>query len=299
MSTTDHDEPGPPRGLDLTGATRGKYYEAAHKGIHLPAHARIPEWVDALGADHVKLAPLTAKSPTRVTWVASVILDPWTRGDPGTLPWSVTYGKRRNVVADEHGDLSLAEVEIVKRLRQAGWEAAWLDSFGRAPQRWRSWTMTLDDLADQVRSRLALIESAPANAGRAAAGRPDVAAWRGRDVVFLELKRPGDRLAPSQRDWAERALSISPDAYAVIDWGHSTAGSGAGHPRLVSHSEAAPGMALIAGTGVPVAALFEHLERGRSLDDFVRQFPTVSREAAVAILELAKLRVVADVTERA
>ena len=36
---------------------------------------------------------------------------------------------------------------------------------------------------------------------------------------------------------------------------------------------------------VPVKTMFEYLENGESLDDFLEGFPTVSRELAVQILE--------------
>jgi uncharacterized protein (DUF433 family) len=58
---------------------------------------------------------------------------------------------------------------------------------------------------------------------------------------------------------------------------------------LVTQSdEVAWGAAVITGTRVPVDTLFEYLERGKTLDEFLAQFPTVSRETAVAILESAK-----------
>lgn len=38
------------------------------------------------------------------------------------------------------------------------------------------------------------------------------------------------------------------------------------------------------GTRVPVATLFEHLESGSPLDEFLENFPSVSRQAAVAVL---------------
>ena len=64
---------------------------------------------------------------------------------------------------------------------------------------------------------------------------------------------------------------------------------------LVTQSdEIAWGAAVIAGTRVPVDTLFEYLERGKTLDDFLEQFPTVSREKAVAILETAKDRMLAQ-----
>lgn len=38
------------------------------------------------------------------------------------------------------------------------------------------------------------------------------------------------------------------------------------------------------GTRVPVKALFENLEGGASLDDFVEWFPGVAREQVLAVL---------------
>ena len=45
------------------------------------------------------------------------------------------------------------------------------------------------------------------------------------------------------------------------------------------------GTPVFAGTRVPVRNLLDYLEAGDSLDDFLDQFPTVSREQAVAFLE--------------
>jgi uncharacterized protein (DUF433 family) len=42
------------------------------------------------------------------------------------------------------------------------------------------------------------------------------------------------------------------------------------------------------GTRVPVQTLFDYLEGGETLEDFLEGFPTVSREMALAALEEAK-----------
>ncbi|MEZ4825198.1 MAG: DUF433 domain-containing protein [Bacteroidia bacterium] len=47
------------------------------------------------------------------------------------------------------------------------------------------------------------------------------------------------------------------------------------------------GTPVFRGTRVPVETLFDHLERGISLVDFLEDFPTVSREQAIAVLEIA------------
>ena len=42
------------------------------------------------------------------------------------------------------------------------------------------------------------------------------------------------------------------------------------------------------GTRVPVQSLFDYLEGSSSLEEFLDDFPSVSREAAIAVLEVAK-----------
>lgn len=44
------------------------------------------------------------------------------------------------------------------------------------------------------------------------------------------------------------------------------------------------------GTRVPVQNLFDCLETGESLDQFLEQFPSVRREQALAVLEESKER---------
>ena len=63
---------------------------------------------------------------------------------------------------------------------------------------------------------------------------------------------------------------------------------------VTQRDDTARGAAVIVGTRVPVETLFDYLEVGKSLDEFLEQFPTVRRSMAVAILERAKLRVAAD-----
>lgn len=48
------------------------------------------------------------------------------------------------------------------------------------------------------------------------------------------------------------------------------------------------------GTRVPVQNLFDYLEGSSSLEDFLDDFPSVSREAAIAVLEVAKARLFSD-----
>ncbi|WP_375418233.1 DUF433 domain-containing protein [uncultured Hymenobacter sp.] len=47
------------------------------------------------------------------------------------------------------------------------------------------------------------------------------------------------------------------------------------------------GQPVFAGTRVPVESLFDHLEAGVSLNDFLEDFPTVTKAQAIALLETA------------
>ena len=48
------------------------------------------------------------------------------------------------------------------------------------------------------------------------------------------------------------------------------------------------GTPVFVGTRVPVQSLFDYLAGGETLDEFLRQFPSVSREQAMAALEIAR-----------
>ncbi|GAA4742186.1 DUF433 domain-containing protein [Flavisolibacter ginsenosidimutans] len=47
------------------------------------------------------------------------------------------------------------------------------------------------------------------------------------------------------------------------------------------------GQPVFKGTRVPVETLFDHLEAGVSLNEFLDDFPGVTKEQAVAVLEVA------------
>lgn len=53
---------------------------------------------------------------------------------------------------------------------------------------------------------------------------------------------------------------------------------------ITTASDILSGQPVCAGTRVPVETLFDHLEAGVPLAEFLNDFPTVSREQAVAVL---------------
>jgi uncharacterized protein (DUF433 family) len=48
------------------------------------------------------------------------------------------------------------------------------------------------------------------------------------------------------------------------------------------------------GTRVPVKNLFDYLEGASSLEDFLEDFPSITREQAIAVLEVAREGLTAD-----
>ena len=57
---------------------------------------------------------------------------------------------------------------------------------------------------------------------------------------------------------------------------------------IVRDPEILHGTPVFRGTRVPVRALFDYLEGGETLEEFLEGFPTVSREMAIAALEQAR-----------
>ena len=65
--------------------------------------------------------------------------------------------------------------------------------------------------------------------------------------------------------------------------------------REIVHSdpEILSGTPVFVGSRVPVQSLFDYLEGGETLDEFLHQFPSVKREQALAVLEVARTALLA------
>lgn len=57
---------------------------------------------------------------------------------------------------------------------------------------------------------------------------------------------------------------------------------------ILRDSDVLGGTAVFVGTRVPVATLFDYLEAGETIEDFLDGFPGVTREQVVAVLETAR-----------
>jgi uncharacterized protein (DUF433 family) len=67
----------------------------------------------------------------------------------------------------------------------------------------------------------------------------------------------------------------------MLDWSQC--------PAVERHPAKVSGAWLFKGTRVPVKALFENLEAGARLEEFLEWFPGVSREQVEAVLQHAEL----------
>ncbi len=65
-------------------------------------------------------------------------------------------------------------------------------------------------------------------------------------------------------------------------------------PLITTSPQRLGGTPVFSGTRVPVQTLIEYLEAGDSLETFLDEFPSVSREHAIAVLELAKFALLAE-----
>jgi uncharacterized protein (DUF433 family) len=72
------------------------------------------------------------------------------------------------------------------------------------------------------------------------------------------------------------------------------------NPHGVVHvdPEIMGGTPVFVGTRVPAKSLFDYLEAGDSLEEFLEAFPTVSRDQAIAALEIAREAVTAVAAAR-
>jgi len=57
---------------------------------------------------------------------------------------------------------------------------------------------------------------------------------------------------------------------------------------IVKDRDILGGIEVFRGTRVPLQTLLDYLEGGQSLNEFLDDFPTVSRQAAIGALEQAK-----------
>lgn len=146
---------------------------------------------------------------------------------------SRTYGSKP--IVDWNGRGVFPEIAAVQIWRDAGWDAAWVSTYGGLrffadqPSADRANTATLPE---DVMARLAAL--AEANDGWA--GTFDIVAWRENELRFVELKRRGhDRIRDTQRRWLSTALGhgYDPAAFHILEWDFTSADGSAPPPSAI------------------------------------------------------------------
>ena len=122
------------------------------------------------------------------------------------------------------GEASCAEVEIVRLLREAHWEAGWFQEF--APKlvtsAWRPALVERVNLPANIQQRHDRIRARMGRQG----GCWDVIAWKDDAVWYLESKGPRDGLTRNQVAWWVAAAEVDPAiGFALVEWRMRAKGS--------------------------------------------------------------------------
>jgi len=91
--------------------------------------------------------------------------------------------------------------------------------------------------------------------------------------------------------WPSSSIWFSGPRLAVQSTGRGEPGMGS---VIIKDPEILGGEPVFRGTRVPFKILIEYLEGGDTLDQFLEQYPSVSRELAVAAIEEARLSLVSQ-----
>jgi uncharacterized protein (DUF433 family) len=106
-------------------------------------------------------------------------------------------------------------------------------------------------------------------------------ACRATCAVLSVVAGAGLRVKPPRRDTSDRPGTPRVRCYSVpvIDWSSC--------PAVQRDPDRYSGAWVFAGTRVPLAALFENVEGGMTLDEFVETFPGVTMDQVRAVLSHA------------
>lgn len=177
----------------------------------------LPDSLRSMGVERLTLPDGTRLSVAKT----KLTLTRW-RGAPATHP---VTGKP---VIDEEGVPLFPELTVLKRLVADGWEARWIQPLGAGVEPYLLTDWLDAPLADQVtlpitvpaaRARLRAIASVNRPAGYG--GCWDLLAWRGTELLFVEVKQASkDHLRPTQLAWLDAALrcGFTVAQFLVVEW---------------------------------------------------------------------------------
>ena len=177
-----------------------------------------PEWLSIIcPLPSCQLEPLTPGSD-QLAWHATLTFMKWSP-IPNELPPNRTERYGKTLVTGGDGKRSVVEIELTRRLREAGWQAGWIDSFGQAPKVWAEWIIRPGSFPSALGDFITEVDRLTSRKS----GKPDIMAWQDDSiakVVFIECKGPGDKIHQRQEQWLKAALceGISFEQFAVARW---------------------------------------------------------------------------------
>lgn len=193
-----------------------------------------PAWLTILRpVAPCRLEPLIRGGET--AWHVNVTFEQWCPPIDVKKFWKQTFGKKQ-IICEKDRLRTVAEMELVRRFRKAGWHAGFLSNYRNAPPEWVYWELLR--FATDVEEAIIDPESLPlpiraeaitAVIGPRGCGKPDIVAWQATSpaevvslaaAVFVEYKGPGDKVRPDQDAWfrAARHKGMSRDQFAVAQW---------------------------------------------------------------------------------
>jgi hypothetical protein len=140
------------------------------------------------------------------------------------------FGKHNAALIDDgSGFPTFAELLVAARLRDAGWESAWISTYGgfRAISAWPwdAFDPTVCDLPFALRRTIDRISGKRRELKNAAKptfwGIPDVIIWRGHELLMVECKRgQRDRVRSTQQEWVHSALlaGLVVEQFGIFEW---------------------------------------------------------------------------------
>lgn len=212
-----------------------------------------PSWTALLGAAGAPYLDRLSDHSDFWVWHLDLEFEPWQPVGAGTLTRKETYGWKPQVVPSDPSlnasvGRSVGEVEVVCRLRAAGFDAAaWTDAFGSAPDWWSPWIRrppalppSIRQLDERIRVGHPMLLRDPKGAW------PDVVAYRSAEAItdaaratvdggllFVEYKGPSlakpqrsDTISEPQDLWVRTAVDrglVPLTSYVVTRWRPSPA----------------------------------------------------------------------------
>lgn len=137
-------------------------------------------------------------------------LEPW-KGKP----IQDSYGGK--AVVDFRGEPFFAELAVLGRLKEDGWEGVWVDTYRgkfRTGLPEKADSCELPDASRQLYERIT-------EASGTKKGFWDLFVWQDDEYMFVEVKRSKkDRLGPAQFKWLDAALScgIPLQSFLIVEW---------------------------------------------------------------------------------